>query len=67
MKGKFYGIGVGVGDEENLTLKAAKTLNSVDIIILPEAKSGEGSTAFEIVKNYLKEKQTEKKNQLGLN
>ena len=55
MKGKFYGIGVGVGDEENLTLKAAKTLNDVDIIILPEAKSGEGSTAFEIVKNYLKE------------
>ena len=53
MKGKFYGIGVGVGDEENLTLKAAKTLNNVDIIILPEAKSGEGSTAFEIVKNYL--------------
>lgn len=52
--GKFYGIGVGVGDVENITLKAIKRLGEVDIIILPEAKSGEGSTAFEIVKNYVK-------------
>lgn len=51
---KFYGIGVGVGDEENITLKAVKRLGEVDVIILPEAKSGEGSTAFEIVKNYVK-------------
>ena len=55
MRGKFFGIGVGVGDDENLTLKAIKTLSSVDIIILPEAKMSEGSTAFEIVKNHVKE------------
>ena len=45
-KGRFYGIGVGVGDPENITVKAAKRLHEVDVIVLPEAKSGEGSTAF---------------------
>jgi len=52
--GKFYGIGVGVGDPENITVKAAKRLHEVDVIVLPEAKSGEGSTAFNIVKEYVK-------------
>lgn len=53
-KGKFYGIGVGVGDPENITVKATKKLHEVDVIVLPEAKSGEGSTAFNIVKEYVK-------------
>lgn len=52
--GKFYGIGVGVGDPENITVKATKKLHEVDVIVLPEAKSGEGSTAFNIVKEYVK-------------
>ena len=51
-KGKFYGI--GVGDPENITVKATKKLHEVDVIVLPEAKSGEGSTAFNIVKEYVK-------------
>ena len=53
-KVKFYGIGVGVGDPENITVKATKRLHEVDVIVLPEAKSGEGSTAFNIVKEYVK-------------
>ena len=53
-EGKFYGIGVGVGDPENITVKATKRLHEVDVIVLPEAKSGEGSTAFNIVKEYVK-------------
>ena len=53
-KGKFYGIGVGVGDPENITVKATKKLHEVDVIVLPEVKSGEGSTAFNIVKEYVK-------------
>ncbi|BBM48829.1 precorrin-2 C(20)-methyltransferase [Leptotrichia wadei] len=53
-KGKFYGIGVGVGDPENITVKATKRLHEVDVIVLPKAKSGEGSTAFNIVKEYVK-------------
>ena len=54
MTNKFYGIGVGVGDPENITVKAVKRLHEVDVIVLPEAKSGEGSTAFNIVKEYVK-------------
>ena len=53
-EGRFYGIGVGVGDPENITVKATKRLHEVDVIVLPEAKSGEGSTAFNIVKEYVK-------------
>ena len=55
MKGKFYGVGVGVGDEEELTLKAVRILKEADILVLPEAKKSEGSTAFEIIKDYLRE------------
>ena len=55
MKGKFYGVGVGVGDEEELTLKAVRILKNADILILPEAKKSEGSTAFDIVRDHLRE------------
>ena len=30
MKGKFYGVGVGVGDEEELTLKAVRILKNIE-------------------------------------
>ncbi len=32
---KFYGIGVGVGDPEMLTIKAVNALKELDIIIVP--------------------------------
>ncbi|MGL5656807.1 MAG: precorrin-2 C(20)-methyltransferase [Fusobacteriaceae bacterium] len=51
----LYGIGVGVGESEMLTLKAVKTLEKIDVIVLPEAKLGEGSVAYSIVKDYLKD------------
>ena len=58
MKNKptFYGIGVGPGDPELLTLKALNILNSVDIIFAPKAKSKDDSLAREIVKNILDKK-----------
>ena len=34
--GKLYGIGVGPGDPELLTLKAYKILNQADVIFCPE-------------------------------
>ncbi|WP_425446721.1 precorrin-2 C(20)-methyltransferase [Dethiothermospora halolimnae] len=55
MKGKFYGIGVGPGDPELITIKAVNTLKKVDMVICPEAKKEKGSIAFNIGKNYLKE------------
>ena len=38
MTNKFYGIGVGVGDPEEITIKAINTLKKLDVVILPEAK-----------------------------
>lgn len=55
MKNKFYGIGVGVGDPEEITLKAVRVLKEVDVVLLPEAKKDEGSVAYEITKQYMKE------------
>ncbi|MGL4980454.1 MAG: precorrin-2 C(20)-methyltransferase [Fusobacteriaceae bacterium] len=52
---KFYGIGVGVGDPSMLTYKAVTVLKKLDVVILPEAKSGEGSTAYQIAKEFLKD------------
>jgi len=55
MFGKFYGIGVGPGDPELLTIKAVNTLHTVDIIAVPESNKEKSSTALEIVKPHLKE------------
>lgn len=54
MINKFYGIGVGVGDSQQLTLKAINTLKKLDVVVVPEAKKTEGSTAYNIAKEYLK-------------
>ncbi len=52
---KLYGIGVGVGDPEMLTVKAVRALSESDILLLPRANTKNYSTAYEIVKSYLKE------------
>lgn len=52
---KFYGIGVGVGDPEEITLKAINILKKLDVVVLPEAKKDEGSVVYEITKQYMKE------------
>lgn len=52
---KLYGIGVGPGDPELLTLKAHRILNEADVIFCPEKKSGAGSFAFDIIKDLLED------------
>src|SRR3546814_16481490 len=42
MTGTLYGIGVGPGDPELLTLKAVRILNSVPVIAWPAPLQGEG-------------------------
>lgn len=54
MKGKFYGLGVGPGDPELITMKAVGILEKADFIIAPETVAGKGSIAFDIVKGYVK-------------
>lgn len=52
MKGKFYGIGVGSGDPELITIKAVNILKKCDFIFIPKTKEKE-STAFSIIKDYI--------------
>jgi len=52
---KFYGIGVGPGDPELMTVKGARILNTVDVVMLPEAKKNSGSIAYKIAKEYIGE------------
>lgn len=54
MNGIFYGIGVGPGDPELLTMKAIHAIEKVDVLIAPKTEKKEGSVALEIAKPYLK-------------
>lgn len=40
-KGIFYGVSIGPGDPELITIKAARLLESVNVIAAPQTKSGE--------------------------
>ena len=53
--GKLYGVGVGPGDKELVTLKALRILNESDVIMAPVMKNGE-KTALNIVEEYIKGK-----------
>ena len=48
-KGIFYGVGVGPGDPELLTVKALRTLERCPVIAAPQTKSGE-MLALDIVR-----------------
>ncbi|HWP95269.1 MAG TPA: precorrin-2 C(20)-methyltransferase [Syntrophomonadaceae bacterium] len=46
--GKFYGIGVGPGDPELLTLKALRVLEDIDLLFVPKSRSEKRSLALSI-------------------
>ena len=50
MPGTLYVIGVGPGDPELLTLKAAKVLREVTCICVPKGREEGSSLALSIVK-----------------
>jgi len=52
--GILYGIGVGPGDPELLTLKAVRALGEVDVIFAAASTKNDYSTAFSIAKPHLK-------------
>lgn len=49
MTGRFYGIGLGPGDPDLMTLKAKDILEKVDVICSPISKEGRPSIALGIV------------------
>ncbi len=53
--GTLYGIGVGPGDEELLTLKAVNIIKKCEVIVAPSAKDGDRSIAFDTAKNFVDE------------
>lgn len=53
-RGVLYGLGVGPGDPELLTVKAVRILKEADVIAVPDKGSGE-KTALNIVKDYVQE------------
>ncbi len=55
MKGKLYGIGVGPGDPELMTVKAARLVSEADVIITPKTEKKDGSVALNIAKPYIKD------------
>lgn len=57
MKGTFYGVGVGPGDPELLTLKGKRILETADCIAAPKTKSASDSTALQIAGPYIGDKE----------
>ncbi|MBF7083291.1 precorrin-2 C(20)-methyltransferase [Desulfallas sp. Bu1-1] len=50
MSGIFYGIGVGPGDPDLLTIKAKKILSDVDLLCVPKSRQEKESLALAVVK-----------------
>ena len=53
MEGKFYGVGVGPGDSELLTVKAVNAIKNADVIIAPKTEKKDGSVALTIAEPYI--------------
>jgi precorrin-2/cobalt-factor-2 C20-methyltransferase len=56
MAGKFIGVGVGPGDPELITIKAAKVLQTADIICIPKANVDKPSLAVTMIQQILNER-----------
>lgn len=58
MTGKFIGIGIGPGDPELITIKAAKALQTADIICIPKSNAAKPSLALTIVKKVIEDRKS---------
>ena len=61
-KGTLFGIGIGPGDPQLLTLKAKEILRKADVIFAPKARIKSGSMAVDIIKSHIRK--TDKVKQL---
>ena len=53
--GRLYGVGVGPGDPELLTLKAVRVLKASPIVFTPQAAGSKDSLALTVARNYIDE------------
>ncbi len=51
--GVLYGVGIGPGDPELITLKAVKILKQVDVIAVPKSKTDAESLALDIIRQVI--------------
>ena len=51
--GRLYGIGIGPGDPELLTLKAARIIREVPVVVVPKKGETSRSYALSIAREYL--------------
>jgi precorrin-2 C20-methyltransferase/precorrin-3B C17-methyltransferase len=58
MTGKLYGVGVGPGDPELVTVKAARLIGEADVVVFHSARHGR-SVARKIAAPYLRDGQVE--------
>ncbi|MEM1256279.1 MAG: precorrin-2 C(20)-methyltransferase [Cyanobacteria bacterium P01_H01_bin.21] len=56
--GRLWGVSVGPGDSEWLTLKGLRILQTARVVACPQNKHGEPGMAYTIVKPYLQPEQT---------
>lgn len=56
--GVFYGMGVGTGDPELLTLKAVRVLAQLDVLVAPLTKEDTDSLAYNIVRKFVPSRTT---------
>lgn len=50
---KVYGIGLGPGDQELLTLKAVRIMNESDVVVVPQSNKTGRSLAKDIIKGLV--------------
>ncbi|MDV3348372.1 precorrin-2 C(20)-methyltransferase [Leptothoe sp. LEGE 181152] len=56
--GKLWGVSVGPGNDEWLTLKGLRILQTVDVVACPQNRHGKPGMAYNIVKSHLRPEQT---------
>jgi precorrin-2/cobalt-factor-2 C20-methyltransferase len=54
VQGKFYGIGIGPGDPELITLKGLKAIQKADVIAFPAGRGGKQGMAEAIAAQFLR-------------
>lgn len=54
MTGKFFGLGVGPGDPDLITVKAYRILQEVDTLCVPRSAADKDSLALQVVKGAVK-------------